>query len=211
MSERFGHAFWERRWDQVCHDHGELVRDLPPNPELVASADGRPPGLALDAGCGHGADAVWLAARGWRVTAADFATAALDRARRHAATLGAEVADRIDWVTADLSTWAPADDRFDLVTSHYVHGVEPRDALFRRLAASVAPGGTLLIVGHDPACPSARSHGGAPELSFTADEVAAALDPDRWRIVVAETRTRRAPGNIDLTLHDAVLRAHKLP
>jgi 2-polyprenyl-3-methyl-5-hydroxy-6-metoxy-1,4-benzoquinol methylase len=178
----------------------------------VAEAGELTPGTALDAGCGQGADAIWLASRGWRVTAVDVATIPLHRAREHAETLGGDVASRIEWVQADLTSWTPDDERFDLVSAHYVHGVAPRDELFRRLAASVALGGTLLIVGHHPS--DRRAAGApvvAPEVYYTAEDVVAALESDRWHIAVVDARPRSTfdRDGHEITLCDAVLRACK--
>jgi 2-polyprenyl-3-methyl-5-hydroxy-6-metoxy-1,4-benzoquinol methylase len=213
MSEELDKAFWEERWEEV-HRADTALRGGRPNPQLVAEAGDLTPGKALDAGCGEGADAIWLASRGWRVTAVDFATTPLRRGREHAETLGADITSRIDWVQADLTSWTPTEEHFDLVSAHYVHGVAPREALFRRLAASVAPGGTLLIVGHHPSDhTTTSSHALAPEVYFTAEEVAASLDPDRWDIAVAEARPRSATDHDghEITLRDAVLRARKHP
>ncbi|MFC7722859.1 class I SAM-dependent methyltransferase [Nonomuraea recticatena] len=165
-------------------------------------------------GLWRGADAVWLASRGWRVTAVDIAATALARAREHAESLGADLASRIDWVEADLTSWTPAEERFDLVSTHYVHLAASREALFGRLAASVAPGGTLLIVGHHPSDPhTTHSHGPSPAVHFTAEEVAADLDPGLWDIAVAEARSRSAtaPDGHKMTMHDAVVRARRRP
>ncbi|MFC5994605.1 class I SAM-dependent methyltransferase [Pseudonocardia hispaniensis] len=190
MAEDFSTAYWEQHWAKAYRDHADAVRERAPNPQLVAVAGDLTPGTALDAGCGHGADAVWLASHGWRVMAVDVSTVALRHAREHAESLGTDVAGRIDWLPADLGTWTPTEEQFDLVSTHYVHGVEPR-ALFRRLAAAVAPGGTLLIVGHDPSDPH-TSHVCAPDVHVTAGQVATLLDPDRWDILVAEARARPA-------------------
>lgn len=209
MAEAFDRAFWEERY----RGHA-AARRRHPNPLLVVEAGELAPGNALDAGCGEGADAIWLASRGWRVTAVDIATTALLRAREHAETSGVEVASRIVWVEADLTTWTPAEDRFDLVSAQYVHTAKPRETLIHRLTASVAPGGTLLIVGHHPSeRQTAGSHGPAPEAQVTAEELAADLDPDRWEIAVAEARARSAAGHDghELTIRDAVLRARKRP
>ncbi|GEL18157.1 class I SAM-dependent methyltransferase [Pseudonocardia asaccharolytica] len=214
MSEEFSKAYWEQRWEQVCRDHAAAVHGRGPNPQLVVEAGDLAPGTALDAGCGHGADAIWLASRGWRVTAVDIATTALRRAHEHAETLGADITSRIDWVQADLTTWAPAEEHFDLVSTHYVHPAAAPEALLRRLAAAVAPGGTLLVVGHHPADPpTTDGHAPPHEACFTAEEAAAGLDPDRWAIVVAESRPRQATGphGHESTLHDSVLRARKRP
>lgn len=87
----------------------------------MAQAGDLAPGTALDAVCGEGTDAIWLASRGWQVTAVDFATIALRRAREHADTFGADITRRIDWVQADLTSWTPTEEHFDLVSAHYVH------------------------------------------------------------------------------------------
>jgi SAM-dependent methyltransferase len=194
-------------------DHGsydELYRSAPavwsgrPNRQLVVEGGVLSPGTALDAGCGEGADALWLAERGWRVTGVDFSAVALDRAAAHARARGLD--DRITWLREDLDVWTPAAGGFDLVTAHYLHSHGPdRPALFARLAGAVAPGGTLLVVGHllgegagDPQHHQGSHaddgrpgpHGHDPDLLYTAEDVAAALEPGQWGDVVAETRDR---------------------
>jgi SAM-dependent methyltransferase len=184
-----------------------------PNTQLVAEAADLPPGTALDVGCGEGADAVWLAERGWQVTAVDFARTALERGRAHAETLAPEIAGRILWVHADVTAELPGE-RFDLVSAQFMHlPPEPRRRLFVRLAAAVAPGGTLLVVGHDFSDVAAGAQRPPePERFFTAGEVAESLD-DGWDVVVAEARPRPAAVHEghDITVHDAVLRARKRP
>jgi SAM-dependent methyltransferase len=209
VSEEFDRAYWEERY----HGHPTAVRDRP-NPQLLTETADLAPGTALDAGCGEGADARWLAGRGWQVTAVDISATALRRAREQADALGPDLASRISWVEADLTVWTPAAQRYDLVSTHYAHPAGPREALFGRLAAAVAPGGTLLIVGHHPSAPRAGvSHAGAARAHFTAEEVAAGLDPEHWDIAVAEARTRSAtaPDGQEVTLRDAVLRARRRP
>jgi 2-polyprenyl-3-methyl-5-hydroxy-6-metoxy-1,4-benzoquinol methylase len=101
---------WERRWSQALREHGDRVAQRPPNAQLVSEVGDLRPGRALDAGCGHGSDALWLAARGWQVTAVDFSATALAYARSTAETWGPDVAERIDWVEADLGSWTPQRD-----------------------------------------------------------------------------------------------------
>ena len=96
---------------------------LPPNLTLIDTATALPVGTALDAGCGEAADSLWLAERGWTVTAVDFVASALERGRSRAEEMGPDVAARIEWQEADLSTWTPPAASFDLVTSHYMHGI----------------------------------------------------------------------------------------
>ena len=118
-----------------------------PNLALVEEVSDLPPGTALDLGCGEGGDAVWLAGRGWRVTAVDISGVALERGARAAVEAG--VADLIDWRRQDLGSVLP-EGPFDLVSAHYLHSqVElPRERILRAAAATVAPGGVLLVVGH---------------------------------------------------------------
>lgn len=180
----FDREGWERRWSRVLED-AERVAQRPPNAHLLAEAAELPPGRALDAGCGHGAETFWLAARGWRVTGVDFSAAALTHARAQAERLGLEV----EWIEADLGAWAPPPAAYDLVACVFVHVADSVDAFVRRLAGGVAPGGTLLLVGR-PSAP------GQVQVSVAA--AVAALDPAQWEVAVAEDR---GP--------DAVVRARK--
>lgn len=171
------------------------------------------PGTALEAGCGEGAEAIWLGLAGWKVTAVDVADEALARAAGHAAALGL-VGGEVRWVRADLSSWETPD-TFDLVTTHYAHPSSSQLELYDRLAAWVAPGGTLLIVGHlhnDHAEPGAsHDHEPPPEAGVTAAAVTARLDLGAWDVVTAAEHTRsvEAPGGGQVTLHDVVVRAQR--
>ena len=164
------------------------------------------PGRALDAGCGQGADSLWLAARGWRVTAVDFAATALAHARSAAEAAGPEVAGRVDWVEADLATWAPEAGAYDLVVCLYVHAAGPAEDLVRRMAAGVAAGGTLLMVGHRPVDPgTGKATAAAGQVQVSVEAARAALDPERWEMLVAAERPRPRAG----TGVDAVIRAQR--
>ncbi|MFD2093470.1 FAD-dependent oxidoreductase [Blastococcus deserti] len=208
-----GHApHGEHDWEQQYRSHPQLWSGRP-NAPLVEHAEALEPGAALDVGCGEGADAIWLAARGWRVTAVDLSPTALERAAGHAAAAGADVAARIDWRLADVTSGAPHARTYDLVTSHFLHlRGEQRRELFARLATAVAPGGTLLLVGHHPKdLESGASRPHQPDMFFTAEEVAASLEPGEWDVLVAEARPRPAhahEGNV-ATVHDAVLVARR--
>jgi len=201
----FGPEYWEDRYR-----NGESTSLRDPSPSLVEETAELPPGRALDAGCGGGTDAIWLASRGWRVTAVDVSETALARARETGHAAGAVIAERIEWVHADLADWTPGEQRFDLVTSAYVHVPGPADELFRRLASWVAPRGTLLIVGHDN--DGGHGHAHPRDAQVRTEQVTAGLPADQWEIVVAESRTRTATqpgGAADATLHDAVVRARR--
>jgi cyclopropane fatty-acyl-phospholipid synthase-like methyltransferase len=176
----------------------------------VAEATGLAPGRALDVGSGEGADAIWLAARGWRVTGLDFSTVALEKAAGHAAAAG--VGDRVEWCHADLRTWRPDGPAYDLVTSQFMHQPDgAMTALVGRLAEAVAPGGTLLVVGHHPRDHATGLRHGVPDMLFTAEDLLPALDPAAWEVEAVETRPRQAPGpdGGTVTVHDAVLRARR--
>lgn len=182
-----------------------------PNTQLVAEAAALPAGRALDAGAGEGADALWLAERGWQVTAVDLSPVALDRAAAEAARRG--LVDRVRWVQADLGAWEPPVAAFDLVSAQFLHPTAAvRDALYARLAAAVAPGGTLLVVNHDPSdLALGIRHDARPEYFASAAELAALLDPAEWEIQVAEARPRDARSHEGGVHHvaDAVLRARR--
>jgi SAM-dependent methyltransferase len=205
----FDEAAWEERYRSA-----PSVWSGQPNPQLLAEASDLPPGTALDIGCGEGADAIWLADRGWRVTAVDFSTTALERGAAHAAVLGPEIAARIEWRHADLRSWTPDPASFDLVSAQYMHlPSAERRPLFARLAAAVAPGGTLLLVGHDVSDLDTGAHRvHDPDMFFTAEEVAASLAPGEWEVLVVDARPRPAKSHEGegITVHDAVVRAHRI-
>jgi SAM-dependent methyltransferase len=191
-------------WDEMyrCSDQ---VFSGNPNPVLVTEVSGLPPGRALDVGCGEGADALWLARRGWRVTAVDIAATALARA----AGTGTDVADRVTWTRADLTTTAPGG-VFDLVSVHYFPlPRRPDHSALRGLLAAVAPGGTLLFATHHLADLSPRP-GFDPGDYYQPDDIAPLLD-DAWTVQVHEIRPRTTPAPAG-THHtrDAVLRAQRL-
>ncbi|MFJ6671231.1 class I SAM-dependent methyltransferase [Actinosynnema sp. NPDC091369] len=208
----FDQDYWERHWREASADrHGSPGGDAP-NPHIVGETGRLTPGTALDAGCGTGAEAVWLASRGWHVTAADISPEALTRAAERAA--GGEASKRVRWVEADLTTWAP-DTRFDLVTTHYAHPAMPQAAFYARISDWVAPGGTLLIVGHLHAPQTAEhqhqhghGHGHQPpaEASATLADIMEVLDDAEWQVVTAEERVRTVEGR-PVPLHDVVVRA----
>jgi SAM-dependent methyltransferase len=208
MPEHFDQAFWDERY----RSHPTLWSGNP-NGHLVSEAEGLTPGSALDVGCGEGADAIWLSERGWRVTAVDISPVALQRGVANAEQIGAVVAARIDWVQADLTAWDPGPDRFDLVSTQYMHLPSAlRQKLFDRLAAAVAPGGTLLIVAHHPSdlqTTMPRPH--EPDLYFTGDDIAGSLDARDWVVVTntAAARTTTDPNGNSVVIHDTVLRARR--
>jgi 2-polyprenyl-3-methyl-5-hydroxy-6-metoxy-1,4-benzoquinol methylase len=145
MSE-YDRNVWDERWSQALREHGDRVAQRPPNAHLTGEVGDLRRGRALDAGCGHGSDTLWLAARGWQVTAVDFAATALAYARSTAEAMGPDVAERIDWIEAHLATWTPQRDEYDLVVCPYGHVAGSVEEMVERMATGVACGGTLFRV-----------------------------------------------------------------
>ena len=132
-------------WDERYRSR-DLVWGLEPNRFLAEEASSLAPGRALDLACGEGRNALWLADGGWRVTGVDFSRVAIDRARSLCAERGVEV----DWVEADVVDWQPPERAFDLVIVFYLHlPADQRRRVLGHARAGLAPGGTLLVVGHD--------------------------------------------------------------
>ncbi|MFF0724685.1 class I SAM-dependent methyltransferase [Streptomyces sp. NPDC004134] len=193
-------------WDAMYRGRDQVFSG-DPNPVLVAEAGGLPPGRALDAGCGEGADARWLARRGWRVTAVDVSGVALRRAA--AAT---DAGGLVTWKRADLLAVPPPAGAYDLVSVHYFPlRRRPGHAALRGLLDAVAPGGTLLFATHAPADLARHGEPGFdPADYYQPGDIAGLLAP-AWEILADETRPRTAPPPAG-THHtrDAVLKARRL-
>lgn len=212
MTDDLNGASAEEFWDDR-YGESEQIWSGDPNTVLVRETSGLTPGRALDLGCGEGADAIWLARRGWRVTAVDISRVALDRAGRHAAE--ADVADRIDWQQADLATFFPGG-IFDLVSAQFLHsrGGLPREEILRTAASAVAPGGVLLVVGHAgwPSCESCPDH----DVVFpTPEEVLESLElaDGQWEVLLSgeHERTQTGPDGQPCTRTDNALKVRRLP
>ena len=194
--------FWER-----FYRDGERAWSGRVSPRLAETAAALTPGRALDLGCGEGADAVWLAEHGWRVSAVDVSATALARARAAAEQHG--VAAHIDFSCADLPAGFP-DGRYDLVSAQFLHSPArlDRDEVLRRAAAAVAPGGLLLIVGHaapPPWAPPQAHRQPFPDVAATLGALGA--DEQHWDRVRAEEADRAAtgPDGQAVTLTDIVI------
>jgi SAM-dependent methyltransferase len=199
----FDRDFWERRWAQALREQPDKVASRLPNPHLVAEIEDLAPALALDAGCGHGAEAIWLAACGWRVTAVDFSATALEHARSMAQAVGSDIAERIEWFEEDLGSWEPPSRHFDLVSCLYVHVAGSVGEMVTRLGTGVAPGGTLFLVGHLPVDPATgEPTSAAGQVQVNVQDAVEALASRDWSINTAEERTRAGGSGVD-----AVVRA----
>lgn len=186
---KYDQSFWDERWLQALESHtGELRAASSHLTDVFASI---PPGMALDAGCGHGAESIWLAGHGWDVTGVDFSPTALEAARSTAETLGSDIAGRTTWIEADLGVWTPESEHYDLVVSLYVHVAGSIEDFVVRLGDAVKPGGTLFLVGHHP----------LEQNQVTAQDAIDALADDPWEIYVAEDRERPAGDGFDAVFH----------
>lgn len=176
-----------------------------PNGSLVVEVSDLTPGRALDIGCGEGADAIWLAERGWNVTAVDISPTAVARAADAAANAQVDVT----FLAADVLRDPPEAASFDLVSIQYpalLHtaGAEALRALFE----AVAPGGVMLIVGHDLSGPHGESHRHR-FAEYASLDTLTALVPDDFDIEVNEVRPRPNPPQGTHHSDDVVLRARR--
>lgn len=202
MTHSFEKEYWEDHWEQNDgHSRGAAPAA---NPYLWREVGHLAPGTALDAGCGTGAEAIALAAHGWRVIGADISSTALAVAAERASQ--ASVSQLITWVETDLTTWQPKG-AFDLVVTSYAHAAMPQLAFYERVARWVRPGGTLLIVGHLPAEGAHHSHGHPPvEATATSAAITVILPAASWVIESAYESARDAGTG---QLHDVVVRARR--
>jgi SAM-dependent methyltransferase len=125
-----------QRWD-AKYSGRTAPTELAPPAWLVKHASERKPGRALDLACGCGHAAIWLAERGWTVTALDISPVGLSIAQEFARFRQA----RVEFLAADLDTASLGDAEFDLIT---VFRFLDRKTLPRRIAAALRPGGRLL-------------------------------------------------------------------
>jgi SAM-dependent methyltransferase len=157
-----------------------------PNALVASLLADLPPGDAVDLAAGEGRHALWLAGRGWRVTAVDFSDVGLTRGRSQPG------GDRVTWVTADVLAWSAPPESLDLVLLAYLHlPVEDFLGLLRSAVGWLRPGGRLLSLGHD-VDNLTRGVGGpqVPEILHSVERlgaVAALLDLDRFEQVTRQT------------------------
>jgi SAM-dependent methyltransferase len=187
---------WDERYAKA-----ELEWGAKPNRFLVQEAGDLRPGRALDIAAGEGRNALWLAEQGWIVTAVDFSSVAIDKARR----LGAERGVDVEWVVADVLTYDPVDD-FDLVVVFYLQLDRPAmQKVLTKAMSALRKNGTLLVVGHDRTNPM-NGVGGPqdPTILLDADELVADL---KGLIVEKAGRVLRPVPDVDRSAIDTLVRA----
>ena len=201
-------------WNAV-YDAAEQIWSGNPNGVLVAEASDLAPGKALDVGCGEGADVVWLAQRGWDVTALDVSATAIARATSHVASAGVSA----NLVLAGLLDYAGTAGQFDLVNVQYPALLHEDGRSLAAVLGLVAPGGTLLFVHHSElSLNHEHEHGevaGGPAFDpadyLLPREVHAALDDD-WTVEVFEERPRNVTSGAGAGhTVDVIVRARRKP
>lgn len=193
---------WNRKYKKA-----ELVWTAQPNRFLVAEVSELGPGRALDLAAGEGRNAVWLAERGFSVTAVEFSDVAIEKGRELARARGVQIV----WTDADLRLWAPPESAFDLVIVLYLHlPWDEFEPVLERAAASVAIGGTFLLVGHDRTNLE-RGHGGPQDAAvlYSAEQVASIVGR---RLTIDKSESVERPVHTDAgpaLAIDCLVRAHR--
>ena len=168
----WGPGVWDERYREARRGREGRLWSAEPARIVTEAVSAWKPGSALDLATGDGRTAIWLATQGWQVTGVDFSAEAIALAGTHAADQGVQV----NWLVADVLGWAP-EDRFDLVTVMYLHLAEADlRRVLARAAGWVAPGGHLLVLGHDRANIAAGAPGPAnPDVLYTPELLRSAV------------------------------------
>ena len=210
--EKVGHVD-AHDWDER-YAASEMVWSAGPNQFVERELAGLRPGRAVDLAAGEGRNSIWLAEQGWEVTAVDFSAAGLDKGRRIQAAHPRARELRIDWTPADVLEWEPGPVGYDLAVIAYLQlpGDQIGEAV-RRAFTALVPGGTFLLVAHD-STNLTEGTGGPPDpaVLYTAEDVLAALDGERFEVELADRVERRVPagdghgGEPDAIAYDALVR-----
>jgi SAM-dependent methyltransferase len=195
---------WDARYSEA-----ELLWGTKPNTFVAAEMSAATPGRALDVACGEGRNAIWLAGQGWRVVGTDFSEQGLKRAAQLAR--GAGVADRVEFQLVDVVADALPGEAFDAVIVAYLQlRADARGEALRNAAAAVAPGGTLLIVGHDTT--NLTEGTGGPQdaaVLFSPRDVLADLAGLTDLVVQKAERVRRPVPDTERDAIDALVRMRR--
>ncbi|HEU4514762.1 MAG TPA: class I SAM-dependent methyltransferase [Nocardioidaceae bacterium] len=198
---------WDRRYAEA-----ELVWSAGPNRFVASELADLSPGRAIDVAAGEGRNSIWLAERGWHVTALDFSQAGLDKGREIQARRGPDLP--IDWVRADAVEDDLGQDLYDLAVIAYLQlPADQRRTAVRRTFGALKDGGTLFVVAHDSTNLTVGTGGPQePAVLYTAEDVLADLDGERFEVVRAERVAREVPPPEDApeqaprTAYDALVR-----
>lgn len=179
------------KWDEK-YRQADRLWSATPNQFVAAELDDLSPGLAVDLAAGEGRNSLWLAQKGWQVTAVDFSEVAIDRGR------AADKGGLVDWCVADLATYSLEPSRYDLVLLSYLQLPWPQmQAILRHASKAVRPGGTFFLIGHDRR--NLEGGYGGPqsaEVLYSPMDVAAelgSLEIDRAETVERKVETDAGP------------------
>jgi SAM-dependent methyltransferase len=196
------------QWDEK-YAANELVWGAEPNRFVRAQCERLPVGRAVDLACGEGRNALWLARLGWKATGVDFSNVAIERARRLTTREAPAVAGRLTWRVGDVTAEPIKRGGYDLALISYLHlAPEANAAVIRNAGYAVAPGGHLVIVGHDRRNLS-EGVGGPPDAArlYDGDEIRAVLaDVPSLVVELAEVVKRETPDGVAL---DTLVRARR--
>ncbi len=135
---------WDSRYAEAAKSDSS-VWSLEPNAFVASVLAGFAPGSAIDLACGEGRNALWLAQRGWEVTAVDFSRVAVETGRARADRLGLEV----DWIAADVTDWS-SPGLVDLIVIAYLQlPAAELASVIASCAGSLEPDGLIVLVAHD--------------------------------------------------------------
>lgn len=193
---------WDSRYEEK-----ELIWSAGPNQFVEEFCSGLRPGRAIDLAAGEGRNALWLAEQGWEVDAVDFSAVAVSKLAKISAKRGVDVSG----IVADLAEFVPEPGAYDLVLVIYLHVLADLWAtIMDRAAAALAPGGRLLVVGHDRSN-LGKGIGGPQNAavlttpSVTADALAPLIKIDRAEVVDRIVQTDDGP----VTAKDTLVSAHR--
>lgn len=131
------------RWNNEYASGIPSLRNAAPSEFLAGVIKGRKPGTALDLGIGQGRNAIFLASSGWEVTGIDISDVAVAQARKNAEQQGVKITTEV----ADLDAYDFGENRWDLVTSFYMHSwhMNSKTDVPARILRSLKPGGVLVM------------------------------------------------------------------
>ena len=187
-------ADWDERYRQA-----ESLWSATPNVFVENRLGPYAPGRGVDLACGEGRNAIWLAERGWSMTAVDFSKVAVERGRQRSAD--------VDFVVADIMEWEP-EASLDLVLVSYLHLEEHHlHSLVTRARDWLEDGGEMFLLGHDRSNLES-GYGGpqVPEILWDVGTIVGWLDG----MDVVEAHVVRRPVDDDGELRvarDALIRA----
>jgi len=133
---------WNERYSEPGYAFGET-----PNDFLVSVADRIPSGKILSIGEGEGRNAVFLASRGYQVSAVDASAVGLQKAHELAEKNKVEISTEV----MDLADFDPGKNQWQGVVSIFCHiPIDIRHSLYRRLIDSLVPGGVFVLESYTP-------------------------------------------------------------